>query len=911
MMFARFVSLRIVSTPMPTETPAKRIQRRKQALEKIRERAAELFAEGARGMQIASWLSDAMDTYTIEILKGTLEEFTEAEQLELEQNSAMIAIGGSGRGEVAPYSDSDLIFIFQPRIAGLIASLTKRIVPEFWDAGIKLGQRVHTVRDAVASAIVDPHLLSSLVHVRSLWGNDTLATQLKTQFYRKVVRSRRRIFVNDCIEGRNEERSTHGATCQQLEPDVKKSLGSLRDVHLLQWIAFAHYQTSDIDSLRRKNVLTPDDAARLKQGVEFLTRVRIDLHLHAGKANDTLSKDEQLRIAEARDISRVEGQRPVERFMQEYFSHSMAIAEITQRFVSRHRGRSVSSILKRLMMSHRVNRYFALSEGVLDVAPSHLPKICNTLEDILRIYHSAAMYRVSLSPRLIEAIKSTARNIPPGPSPEASRLFMEILGTVGRCSATVRSMHETNVLELVIPEWHRVRCLLQFNQYHHFTVDEHTLRCLEICEGFAEEDSPVGAAYRNIHVKQLLHLALILHDAGKGFEEEHSELGRRMALEICQRLRLNQHEIGIVSFLVHKHLKMADLGFRYDTTDPQVVLEFSHEVGSAEKLRMLYVLTAADVSGVGPGVWTAWKADLLADFYKRLMTTLSWQPPRFHEEERLREIREHVYDSIVPLEPESEEIATSLRQWVDKQLDAFSSQYLTITPPSMIARDLDIIRSLEPGEIRVGGRYDKVSGTTDYHIIADSQYSSGGFHRISGVLTARHMQILGAEITTSFGGNIVDTFHVIDEDYSGVVPQSRIDEVSDSIVQGLRQEVTTKELFQRYRRFATEHSETPTMGLPTRVEVDTDTSDRSTIVLVFAHNRPGLLYTISRTLFKLDLSIDLARISTHFDQVVDVFYVTDNEGRKITSEEQCQAIRDRMLEELEKFERSTHRDFVS
>jgi [protein-PII] uridylyltransferase len=900
-----------VSRTMPTETPVARIQRRKRTLEQIRERAVKLFGEGARGMQIASLLSDAMDTYTVEILQETLAEFTESEQQQLTQYSAMIAIGGSGRGEVAPYSDSDLIFIFQPRIARLMNRLTKRIVPEFWDAGIKLGQRVHTVPDAMTSALIDPHLASSLVHVRSLWGNESLATQLKAQFYRKVVRSRLRVFVNNCIEGRDEERATHGANGQQLEPDVKKSLGSLRDVHLMQWIAFAHYQTSDIDSLRRKNALTSDDAVRLKRGVEFLTRVRIDLHLHAEKANDTLSKDEQLRIAESRDISQVEGQRPVERFMQEYFSHSMAIAEITGRFVNRHRRRSVSTILKRLVMSHRVNRYFVLSEGELDVAPAQLAKICTTLDDILRIYHSAAMYRASLSPRLIEAIKSTARNLPSGPSPESSRLFMEILGTVGRSSAIVRSMHDTNVLELVIPEWQRVRCLLQFNQYHHFTVDEHTLRCLEICEGFAEDDTPVGAAYRNIHNKQLLHLALILHDAGKGFEEEHSELGRRMSLEICQRLRLSQHETDIVSFLVHKHLKMADLSFRYDTTDPRVVLEFSHDVGSAEKLRMLFVLTAADVSGVGPEVWTNWKADLLADFYKRLMMNLSGQPPRFHEEERLREIREHVYDSIVPLEPENDEVATSMRRWVDKQLDSFSSQYLTMTPPQMIARDLDIIRSLKPGEIRVDGRYDKTSGTTDYHIIADAEYSQGCFHRISGVLTARHMKILGAEITTSLEDIVVDTFHVVDEDFSGVVPQSRIDEVADSIVRALRREITVKELFQRHRRYVSEDSHEITMGLPTRVEVDTNTSDRSTIVLVFAHNRPGLLYTISRTLFKLDLSIDLARISTHFDQVVDVFYVTDNDGQKITSGEQCQAIRERMLEELSKFEQSTHRDFVS
>lgn len=861
-------------------------------------------------MQIASLLSDAMDTYTISILQETLAEFTDSEQQELEQNCAMIAIGGSGRGEVAPYSDCDLIFIYQPRVASLINRLSKRIVPEFWDAGIKLGQRVHTVRDAATSAILDPHLASSLVHVRPLWGKESLALLLKNQFYRKVVRSRLRVFVNDCIAGREEERTEHGATGQQLEPDVKKSLGSLRDVHLIQWIAFAHYQTADIDSLRRKNVLTPDDAVRLKRGVEFLTRVRIDLHLHAEKANDILTKEDQLRIAEFREITHIEGQRPVERFMQEYFSHTMAISEITERFVSRHRRRSLVAILSRLVMSHRVNRYFVLSEGELDVSHSHLEKICVTLEDILRIYHSAAMYRVGLSPRLIEAIKATARNLPSGPSPEAARLFMEVLGTLGRCSATVRSMHNTNVLELVIPEWHRVRCLLQFNQYHHFTVDEHTLRCLEICEKFADEDTPVGAAYRNVRVRQLLHLALILHDAGKGFEEDHSELGRRMALDICQRLRLNQHETDTVSFLVHKHLKMADLAFRYDTTDPQVVLEFSHEVGSAAKLRMLYVLTAADVSGVGPGVWTNWKADLLADFYKRLMLNLSGQPPRFHEEERLREIREHVYESIIPEQPEKEDVATSLRKWVDKQLDGFSSQYLTMTPPSSIARDLDIIRSLEPGEIRVSGRYDKASGTTDYHIIADAQYSEGCFHRISGVLTARHMKILGAEITTSTENIIVDTFHVVDEDFA-VVPQGRIDEVASSIVAALRKEVTVKELFQRYRRYVTEDSQEITMGLRTRVEVDTTTSDRSTIVLVFAHNRPGLLYTISRALFKLNLSIDLARISTHFDQVVDVFYVTDNDGQKITSGERCQTIRDSMLDELASFEQSAHRDFVS
>ena len=282
------------------ETPAERIQRRKESLRRIRERAAKLFAEGARGLQIASLISEQLDQFAASILDEILTDFPESDRRELRENSAMVAIGGSGRGEVAPYSDADLVFLYRPKIAALFSQFSKRFVAEFWDAGIKLGHRVHTVDDAVKYALEDPHLASSLVHIRPLWGDESLATLLRHRSLRRVIRRRLRAFVEDCVAGREEERRQHGATGQQLEPDVKRSLGGLRDVHLLQWIAFAWYQTSDIGTLRKRDVLTADDAARLNAAVEFLTRVRIDLHLHAGRGNDVLSKDEQLRIATAR-----------------------------------------------------------------------------------------------------------------------------------------------------------------------------------------------------------------------------------------------------------------------------------------------------------------------------------------------------------------------------------------------------------------------------------------------------------------------------------------------------------------------------------------------------------------------------------------------------------------------------------
>ncbi len=893
----------------PDESPSERNNRRKEALKQIRERAAKLMQSGALGTQIAAMISDALDDFVVGIHEEVLHEFTAEEREQILRGSALLTVGGSGRGEVAPYSDLDLIMLYQPTLAGLMDRLSKRMVPQFWDAGLKLGQRVFTVAECLANALIDPHLASSLVHIRNLWGDDELARQLGQRFYRQIVRRRRRVFIEDCIKGREDERAEVGATGQQLEPDVKRSLGSLRDLHLLQWVAFAHYETTSIDDLRACDALTVQDTSLLKAAVEFITKVRIDLHLHANKPNDMLSKDEQLRIANSRSYENLVAQRPVERFMQEYFMHSSAIEDISRRFVARHRLRSIGASFQRSLLTNRVARHYLLSPDELDIRRSSLVKVCKTLEDIVRIFHTAAMYRVRLSPAVTDRIKQVAQTLQPDPTPEVGQLFMEILGATGRMAATIRAMHETNVLELIIPEWKRVRCLLQFNQYHHYTVDEHTLLCLQICENYAHDDSSVGDVYRNIKNKPILHLSLLLHDAGKGYVEDHCEVGRRLTLDVCQRFRLASNQAEISAFLIHRHLEMADLAFRHDITDPRILLEFSHKLGTPEKLSMLYVLTAADVSGVGPGVWNRWKSDLLGEFYDRLNFIVSGQQPKFHEEERLRQVREHVYRSIVPLGSEAE--VDSIKAWVDRQLESFSSYYISMTPPQRIAADLDIIRGLNPGEIRVEGKYNPESEWVEYRVILDSQHSDGCFHRIAGTLTARHMDILGAEITTSQAGIVVDVFYVFDQDYSGEVPQHRIQEVADAIRNVLTKKTTVRELFVKHKRFKSSRVKAPIMHLENRVTIDNDTSDRCTVVSVFANDRPGLLYTLSRTLFQLDLSVDLAKIATHFDQVVDVFYVTDKQGLKVSDEDRLQAIQQRMSDELSHFEASKHKEFIA
>lgn len=897
-----------MSDSIPLETQPERIWRRKQVLQGIRERARRLFDSGAMGLQVASMLSENLDRFVISVIEESLTRFPEEDCRSLEQECAMIVVGGSGRGDVAPFSDVDVLFVFRPRITDLMDRFTKAVVPEFWDAGVQLGQRVLTVREAVGHARNDPHLATSLVHIRCLWGDESLAEQLAGRFFRRVVRGQRQ-FIENCIAGRKEEQTQHGATAQQLEPDVKKSLGGLRDVHLLQWVAFANYETTDIETLRKKSLLSREDATALKSAREFLTRVRIDLHLHAGSPHDKLTRDEQLRIASQWNFTGGEAQRPVEEFMQEYFRHSMAVAEISHRFVSRHRPRSLSAKIHKAFFTHRLNGDFVLSPSELGVRTEDLSKVCSSLDDILKIYHSAATYRVQISPQLAEAITQTANELQPGPTKQSARLFMELLRMKGRLGATLRSMHDTNVLELIIPEWKHVRCLLQFNQYHHFTVDEHTLKCIELCESFGDEESQIGSAYQGLRHPELLHLALILHDAGKGYPEDHSELGARMAREVCGRLGLSENQTDIVSFLVHRHLVMADLAFRHDISDPRVLLEFSHEVGTREKLDMLFVLTAADVGGVGPGVWNHWKSELLCEFHERLSVILSGQHPRFHEKERLQQVRDHVYNSIVPLESQGDE--EEFRKWIDQQLDEFTPNYLTMTPAPRIAADLDIIRSLQPGEIHVEGSFNSESGFTTYRIITDAQHSSGCFHLLAGALTSRHLEILGADITTTQDDFVVDVFHVIDNDYADNVPKSRIEEIGETVRAALKAETSIEELFRRHKTRSRIPSRKTVMELPIRVSIDDDTSDRATVISVFAHDQPGLLFTITRTLYQLGLSIELAKIATHFDQVADVFYVTDRDGRKISSESHQKAISKRMMDELAAFEESTHRRFVS
>lgn len=883
------------SSTIPTYS-AERIARFRLRLDEARTQFRKQADAGVLGVQNAAFISDAYDAILLEILADALETLSEIDRVQVAAHSTLIAVGGYGRGELAPFSDLDLLFLHRPKIAQAHHEFASRIVRDCWDAGLKLGHSVRTVDDALAMARSDIQFGTSLVEARRLWGSEDLFRRLGDSFQKTVARGRSP-FIRKSIEARIQERQQHGATTQQLEPDVKRSLGGLRDVHLLRWIAFAQFGVVRIDELRRCDALPKDDARQLTDAHDFLLKVRCELHLTAGRPQDVLTREDQLRIAERWTYPGTEGQLPVEQFMQTYFRHASSIADVTRRFAARARSPSWVDVAVRSFFNCRVDDIYYIGPDQIDVARSQRQRICSRLESVLELYLAARRYQVRLAPPLIELIKQQRFPSPDVLSESARSTFLSILDAPGTLGATLRSMHETGVLEAVLPQLKHMRCLLQFNQYHSFTVDEHTLRAIEAAEAFERDPGPVGRAYRAIRHKELLHVAILLHDAAKGFKEDHCILGARWAVDASHRLGLRDHERELIEFLVRRHLEMADLAFRRDLSDPALLMGFNHVVGSPDALRLLYVLTAADISAVGPAVWNQWKAELLTTLYDRAMDSLNGVSLPAQEDARLKQVEANV------LQLAAHGSDPAQRQLLKQLLRTFPPHYLLGAPAEQIAVDLKFVQRLDPLGVEVAADFDPETSTVMVRVVTHERVASGCFHKISGALTAKRTEILSAQICTSADGVILDTYRVRDLDNADEFPEFRADEIASAIRKVLLGEKTVEELMPVRKKYLATGVQGPVSNLPLRVVIDNQSSDRCTILDVFAHDRPGLLYTVTKAIYALKLSVVLAKISTHFDQVVDVFYVVDQSGAKIRDGQRLIAIKESLVAALTEFER--------
>lgn len=889
------------STSSPVTDPAARLTARKARLQSLRERARDRYVSGAPGLQVAALISEMIDRLIVELFEESLTAVPEGLRESLRRTTAIIAVGGSGRGELCPFSDADLLFVQRRDTPAPYAAIVSQLVRDCWDSGIKLGHSVRSIADAMRQAREDPQFATSLVEMRPIWGDEGLCESLRTRF-QSWVRRNRGAFFRNCVRERGDERSQFGESARALEPDIKRGAGGLRDIHLIRWAGFACYGTGDPDLLRMEGAMSREDYDRLREAHEYFTRIRVELHFHAGRAHEVLSRSEQMRLAELYGYEDGGGQRGVERFMQAYFRHATAVSDITQRFIARHRPVSLAQRLEKWFFSHRSNRWFAVGRHEIDVLPAYRSHVCARLDRIVQLFELSGLYSVAIAPALIEQIKLAVPNLTHDGYAEAGQRFLSILKRPGRIGIVLRGMFATGVLEQVVPEFAHVRCLMQFNQYHSFTVDEHTLRAVEAAESFEKDAGPLGEAYRSIKRKELLHLSLLLHDLGKGYEEDHSDVGKRIAEAVGFRMKLPQGGRETIAFLVHKHLAMTNFAFRRDLTDAGSLASFARDIGSPELLTLLYCHTAADMTAVGPGVWTDWKAGLIAELYERVLSALGSDHGPAKVKDRVDRVVGRVRDAyrramVAAHGPKANAEAVDL----EPRVREFPEHYLLATPAEQIARDIEVLERVPLEGVVVTGVWAPETGTVEYRVYCRDTVGSGIFSKVAGALTAQRLDILTAEICTTVDGYVMDGFRVTDSDFTGEIPRERIEAVEATVKSVLAGEVSVESLLSRGRRFDALARE-QLIREQTRVVIDNTTSERFTIIDIFAHDCPGLLYRITATLLSLNLSVSRAKIATHVDQVVDVFYVTDRDGAKVTDEARLGTVQTVLCHRIEELE---------
>lgn len=856
-----------------------------------RDKLKRRHAAGAPGVQLCHALTDLVDAVVRELYEAALAELDGAAAGALRESLTLVAHGGYGRRDLAPYSDIDLMLLYAPEAARPVAQFAERLTRDLYDSGLSLGHSVRTPNDACELALKDATIGTSLMESRHLAGSESLFARF-TRRYQQRLRRRGHKQMQAALKARAEERVQFGDTIYLLEPNIKRSPGGLRDLHLLRWTGYARYGVGDPDGLHLRGYLTQEDVRAIRKSHEFLLRLRNEMHFHAGKAHDVLDRAEQLRVSEVLAYAGDEALLPVEKFMKDYFQATTNISQVTNHFVQGaqpgHRLRAWFAPL----VGHQVQGGDYLA-GPLEITATRRgkEKLAADLTEALRLADLANLYDKRIAYSACQVIRKAAPSYPEGVTSESARHFLSLLAQPARLGEMLRTLHDLRVLERVIPEYAHARCLLQFNEYHRYTVDEHCIRAVERCVELKNDPGALGEVYRSIKQKRVLHLALLIHDLGKGHVGDHSDVGLQFAIETARRLRLPPAETELLKFLVHKHLNMSHLAFRRDTSDEQLIVKFAVEVGSPEALKMLFALTAADFAAVGPGVWNRWKGEVLAELYRRTMQHLAGDGGAGAIDQALDERRRAVRAQLRT----EDDLA-----WFNIEIDSLPSEYLRATPPQQVAAELKELRNLPGAGAIARGRYLAESHTVEYTISTRESIAPGIFHRLTGALSSQGLEILSAQINTLAEGLVLDRFGVADPDYAAAPPQSRIDAVCAQLVESLRAADGQRPSF---RRTWSMRADAPRSVLPTQVRTDNNTSDRYTIIDVFAADRAGLLYRVTRALYELGLSVALAKIATHLDQVLDVFYVTDQHGHKITDDARLQAIESRLLEEINQHER--------
>ena len=835
--------------------------------------------------------AEAMDNVVRALHDRARESFL-ASSPDLNYRLAVVSVGGYGRRELCPHSDIDLLFLHQYKVDPYVEAMTERILYPLWDLGLEVGHSLRNVKETIKMASADDSIRTALMDYRFVAGDEP--------FFRESVRDIEKFlfftdadrFIEKKLAEMRNRHGKYGETVYVLEPNVKEGKGGLRDLHSAVWAARIKYKCRDLVELRNKGVIGKRAVRAIEHVQDYLLRVRNELHFLAGKKADVLTFEVQDPLAEVFGYRNRGRDLAVERFMRTYYMNAAITVHLAEELLEQVDRYLPEGIRKSLysFQKKKVGGVGVLYKGKL--AP--LAGVSFQKEPLRILEFFRAMQKTRSAPTA-QAKKNIQRALPAlGPEfrkdPRAVALFLSILSDPDHLHETLLFMHECRFLGRFLPEFAHLSFRVQRDIYHVYTVDIHLILAASVLPGLEQkrprtrEEEEFLAIYRQIPRKDLMTLAVLCHDIGKGRGHGHSRIGAEIVAQVGRRMGFSREEIADLVFLVEHHLLMAHVSQRRDMHDIELIIRFCETVGTSARLDMLYLLTYADLRAVGPEVWNQWKAMLLLELYEKAKNVLETGKLKRPFVERPRQRREQIREMLAGF-PTGD---------VEEYLVRFDDRYFLGTPDARFADHLRILSAYDGVTPRVEPFDSPESGSSELIIVCPDQ--RGLFSKIAGTLSANGVNILNATISTSGDGVALDTFYVtyMGKSLQGNPKKERVIADLSSVLSG----ETTVESLIAERKVPKFLREKVSKYRPTHVVFDNAVSSRYTVVDIFTYDRIGLLYDITRTLASLSLDIVLSKISTKADQVADVFYLMDKDGKKITAPERLEEIRQALLEAI-------------
>ncbi len=788
---------------------------------------------------------------------------------------AIVALGGTGRGEMAPFSDLDLMFLTKGKPSVAQEATVAQMLHLLWDLKIKVGHSVRSIAELVSLAKSDMTIRTAFLEARLIWGDEETFTQAIQRFRAKVVAGTAAEFVSSKLAERDERHRKMGDTRYVVEPNVKDGKGGLRDLHTLYWIGKYVHGVEEPSDLVRVGLFTAAEFKKFERAERFFWAVRCHLHLVAGRAEERLGFEHQKQIAEVMRYADRPGKSAVERFMQFYFINAKAVGDLTGIFLAQLDEQLGKKGFRFALPTIR-RRPKRLSGFVLDRGRLSIPRDDYFAEDpvrLLEIYALAAREGLEIHPSAMRAAARDAKLIDDKvrKDPRANELFLDVLTCVKSPELVLRWMNEAGVFGRFVPDFGRVVAQMQFDMYHHYTVDEHSIRALGLLaaieRGDLKQDHPLSTAlFKQLGSRRTLYVAVLLHDIAKGRGGDHSELGAAIALKLGPRFGLDAAETETVSWLVRHHLLMSATAFKRDLADPKTVEDFIRQVQSPERLRFLLILTVVDIRAVGPGIWNEWKRALLRTLFEAAEERLRLGHKQ-HRRAELVEDRQHELTKALGWR------ASAARAHARRLPDSY---WLAEPTEWQIAN----ARQVAAAEAHIGDAVPNVVAEDD----ADSRSTrisvftpdrEGLFYRICAGLAAAGANIIDARIHTTRDGMALDNLLVKDGQGRAYSDRRLKNRLIKSVEAALGSDADPPLPRAASLGKALAFRVAPSVAIAERA------SSRTTVVEVNARDRPALLAGLAGAIHDCGHVIHSAHIATYGERAVDVFYLTRSDGRKL------------------------------